>query len=61
MGRFTAVPERVINLIKCKLNKKRINTENILQVVYETGGSLTIKEGWFAGVEAIFIANKSDD
>lgn len=58
---FTIVPEKIINLIKSKLNKKGISKENISQVDYKSGDSLTIKEGWFAGIEAIFLAKKSND
>ena len=58
---FTIVPNAIIQLIKDKLNKEGIYKEEISNKEFKKGDSLTIKEGRFAGVDAIFLANKSKD
>jgi len=58
---FTSVPPSIIRFIQEKLNKEGIYKENISVVNYKKGDSLTIKEGLFAGVEAIFLSDKPKD
>ena len=58
---FTIVPNKIIQLIQDKLNEEGIYKEEISNKDFKKGDSLTIKEGRFAGVDAIFLANKSKD
>ena len=58
---FTIVPNKIIQLIQDKLNQEGIYKEEISNKEFKKGDSLTIKEGRFAGVDAIFLANKSKD
>jgi transcriptional antiterminator RfaH len=58
---FTIVPNKIIKLIQDKLNEEGIYKEEISNKDFKKGDSLTIKEGRFAGVDAIFLANKSKD
>ena len=59
--KFTSVSPRIIKLIQDKLDEEGIYKQNISRVDYKKGDSLTIKEGQFAGIDAIFLSNKSKD
>ena len=59
--KFTPISNRVIKLIQNKLNEKGIYKQNISRIDYKKGDCLTIKEGKFAGIDAIFLSNKSKD
>lgn len=59
--KFTSIPNNIIKLIQDKLNEEGIYKESILTVDFQKGDSLTIKEGRFAGIDAIFLSNKSKD
>ena len=60
-GTFAQVPNSIINKIKKRLNQKGIFNQNFLKVDYKKGDKLTLKEGSFSGVDAIFLSNKSKD
>ena len=59
--KFTSIPDNIIDLIQGKLNIEGIYKKNISRVDFQKGDSLTIKEGSFAGIDAIFLSNKSKD
>ena len=59
--KFTSIPNNLIKLIQDKLNVEGIYTEDISRVNFQKGDSLTIKKGRFAGIDAIFLSNKSKD
>ena len=59
--KFTAIPDRIIQLIQDKLDKGIVYKEKISKTEFQKGDLLTIKEGYFAGIDAIFLANKSKD
>jgi transcriptional antiterminator RfaH len=58
---FTPIPEHTIESIKNKLTKEGIYYKDITTVDYKKGDSVSIKEGSFAGLDAIFLAKKSKD
>ena len=58
---FTPVSPKVIELIQDKLNEDGIYNQYISRANYRKGDSLTIKEGLFAGVNAIFLSDKPKD
>jgi len=58
---LTIVPDRIIKLIKEKLDKKGVYKQKISKANFNTGDKLVIKEGAFSGIDAIFISNKSKD
>lgn len=58
---LTPVPIEIISFIKDKLNSGIVYEESILLSEYKKGDWLTIKEGKFAGIEAIFLSKKSKD
>ena len=59
--KFTPIPNGIIEFIQDKLDEKGIYKEEISSKEFKRGDSLTIKEGRFAGINAIFLANKSKD
>ena len=59
--KFTSIPNNIIQLIQDKLDKSGIYKEDVAIVDYQKGDSLTIKEGRFEGIDAIFLSNKSKD
>ena len=59
--KFTSIPNNIIQLIQDKLNEKGIYKEDISIVDYQKGDPVSIKEGRFAGVDAIFLSKKSKD
>jgi len=58
---FTVVPDKIIKLIKEKLNKSGVYKQKIYKTNFNKGDKLVIKEGVFSGIEAIFISKKSKD
>ena len=58
---FTPIPYDIIKSLKSKLDAKGIYEEKVLDIDYEKGDKLTIKEGKFAGIDAIFLSKKSKD
>ncbi|MDB3976421.1 hypothetical protein N9442_03650 [Gammaproteobacteria bacterium] len=59
--KLTFIPNSIIESIKDRLNEKNIYKENISEVDYKKGDSVSIKKGQFVGLDAIFIAKKSKD
>lgn len=59
--KFTAIPNDIIKLIQDKLDESGIYKEDVSIVDYQEGDSVTIKHGRFAGIDAIFLSNKSKD
>ena len=59
--KFTSIPNNVIQLIQDKLNEEGVYNEDVSIVDYQKGDSVSIKEGGFAGVDAIFVSKKSKD
>ena len=58
---FTPIPYEIIKSLKKKLDAEDIYEEKVLDTDYKKGDKLTIKEGKFAGIEAIFLSKKSKD
>ena len=58
---FAHVPTEIIKSIQSRLNEQDVYKENISLVDYHKGDSLIIKKGHFAGIDAIFLSNKSKD
>ena len=58
---FTSIPSNIIKLIQDRLDESGIYKKDVSLVDYQEGDSVTIKEGRFAGIEAIFLSNKSKD
>ena len=50
-----------IKLIQEKLNEEGVYKENISRVNFQKGDTLTIKDGRFIGIDAIFLSDKSKD
>ncbi len=59
--KFTPIPNNIIKLIQNKLDESGIYKEEVSLVDYQKGDSVCIKEGRFAGVDAIFLSKKSND
>ncbi len=59
--KLTPIPDDIIKLIQNKLDKSDIYKEEVSIVDYIKGDSISIKEGQFAGIEAIFLSKKSKD
>lgn len=60
-AKFPYIPLKIIKLIEEKLDKSGIYKENISFVDFKQGDSVSIKEGKFAGLDAIFLSKKSND
>ena len=58
---LTPIPEQIIDLLKSKLDKPHIYKEYTEEVDYKEGEEVTIKDGKFAGLDAIFLSRKSKD
>ena len=56
---FSPIPDKIVESIKAKLDQKDIYKQEISQEDYKAGDKLIIEKGKFAGIEAIFLANKS--
>jgi len=59
--KFTSIPKNIIKLIQEKLDEFGIYREDVSIVDYQKGDLVSIKEGRFAGIEAIFLSKKSKD
>ena len=59
--KFTSIPNNIIKLIQGKLNEEGVCKEDISIVDYQKGDPVFIKEGRFAGIDAIFLSKKSKD
>ena len=59
--KFTSIPKNIIELIQDKLNEAGVYIEDVSVVDYQKGDSVFIKEGRFAGIDAIFLSKKSKD
>ena len=59
--KFTSIPNNIINLIQNKLDESGIYKEDISIVDYQKGDPVSIKEGAFAGIDAIFLSKKPKD
>ncbi len=59
--KFTSIPSNIIKLIQDRLDESGIYQKDVSLVDYQEGDSVTIKEGSFAGIDAIFLSNKSKD
>ena len=59
--KFTYIPNNIIELIQDKLNDAGIYKEDVSIVDYQKGDPVSIKEGGFAGVDAMFLSKKSKD
>tara|TARA_B100001778_G_C18362136_1_gene526911 strand:- start:202 stop:750 length:549 start_codon:yes stop_codon:yes gene_type:complete len=59
--KFTSIPYTVIKLIQDKLDESGIYKEEVAIVDYQKGDPVSIKEGRFAGIHAIFLSKKSKD
>jgi len=60
-GQFTSIPNNIIKIIQDKLDKLDIYKEDVSIVDYQKGDPVSIKEGRFAGIDAIFLSKKSKD
>ena len=59
--KFTSIPNNIIKLIQDKLDESGIYKEDVSLVDYQKGDHISIKEGGFAGIDAIFLSKKSKD
>jgi transcriptional antiterminator RfaH len=59
--KFTSIPNDIIQLIQDKLNEEDIYKEDVSIVDYQKGDPVSIREGRFAGIDAIFLSKKSKD
>ena len=59
--KLTPIPNNIIELIQSKLDEEGVYKEDISIVDYQKGDSVFIKEGRFAGIDAIFLSKKSKD
>jgi transcriptional antiterminator RfaH len=59
--KFTSIPNNIIQLIQDKLNEEGLYKEDVAIVDYQKGDPVSIKEGGFAGIDAIFLSKKSKD
>ena len=58
---FASIPNNIIESMQDKLNEAGIYKEDISIVDYQKGDPVSIKEGRFAGIDAIFLSKKSKD
>ncbi len=59
--KLTSIPNNIVELIQGKLNEEGVYKEDISIVDYQKGDPILIKEGRFAGIDAIFLSKKSKD
>ena len=59
--KFTSVPDAIITMIKQQLDGSHVYKEDISFTEYQKGDPVSIKDGRFAGVDAIFLSKKSKD
>ena len=58
---FPSISNNIIEFMQDKLNQEGIYNEDISIVDYQKGDLVSIKEGRFAGIDAIFLSKKSKD
>ena len=58
--KFSSIPNNIIQSIKNKLDQTGTYKEHVSIVDYQQGDPLSIKEGQFAGIDAIFLSKRSD-
>ena len=58
---FSFVPNKLIDAIKKRINKKGIYKKSITHVDFEEGDTVTVKQGQFAGIDAVFLSTKSNN
>jgi len=59
--KLTPISNDIIELIQDRLNETGAYKENISVVDYQKGDQISIKDGRFAGIDAIFLSKKSKD
>jgi len=59
--KFSPISNNIIKLIQNKLDESDIYKEDFSIVDYQKGDPVSIKEGTFAGIEAIFLSKKPKD
>tara|TARA_B110000444_G_scaffold19703_1_gene16440 strand:+ start:1534 stop:2082 length:549 start_codon:yes stop_codon:yes gene_type:complete len=59
--KFSSIPTNIIQSIQNKLDQTGTFKEHVSIVDYQKGDLLSIKEGQFAGVDAIFLSKRSKD
>tara|TARA_B000000475_G_C15964993_1_gene434623 strand:+ start:72 stop:620 length:549 start_codon:yes stop_codon:yes gene_type:complete len=59
--KFTPIPDYIIESIQNKLDESGVYKEKVSTVDYQKGDRVFIKEGKFAGIDAIFLSKKSKD
>ena len=58
---LSAIPNSIIQSIQKKLDQAGLYKEHVSIVDYQKGDPLSIKEGQFAGIDAIFLSKRSKD
>jgi len=58
---FTSISNNIIKLIQDKLNESGVYKEDVSIVDHKKGDQVSIIEGRFAGIDAIFLSKKSKD
>jgi transcription antitermination factor NusG len=58
---FTPISYEIIQSLKSKLDAEDVYEQKVLDIDFKEGDKLTIKEGKFAGIDAIFLSKKSKD
>ncbi len=59
--KFTSISNNIIKLIQGRLSEDGVYKEDISIVDYQKGDPVFIREGRFAGIDAIFLSKKSKD
>jgi len=59
--KFTPVSNKIVNGIKERLDSSDVYIEGVSIEEYKKGDNLSIATGRFAGIDAIFLSNKSND
>ena len=59
--KFTPIPEEIIESIKNKLDETESYKENVSFVDHKKGDTVSITNGRFEGIDAIFLSKKSKD
>ena len=59
--KFTSIPNYIIEAIQDRLDEAGLFKEDVTIVDYQKGDPVAIKEGRFAGIDAIFLSKKSKD
>ena len=58
---FTPIPDNIIEYMQKKLSEAGTYKEDISIIEHQEGDPVSIKEGRFAGIDAIFLSKKSKD